>query len=82
MSAVKRNVYQRRIQRPSLEIETYLNAYPGINASCTLKCPMRCGVKWLAFIVPEEGIDIDINDLMRYCYSGTGRLQAAQKVYY
>ncbi len=54
-----------------LEIETYLNAYPGINASCIIEVPDEMwGEVGYAFIVPEEGIDIDINDLMRYCHQG------------
>jgi len=54
-----------------LEIESYLNAYPGINTSAIIEVPVEIwGEVGYAFVVPEEGVDLDAEEIKKYCEQG------------
>lgn len=63
-----------------LEIETYLNAYPGISSSCIIEMADEVwGEVGYAFIVPEEGATIDVEELKRYCRKGLADYKQPRK---
>lgn len=63
-----------------LEIETFLNAFPGVNSSCVIEVPDEVwGEVGYAFLVPEEGMEISIDDLKRYCREGLADYKQPKK---
>jgi fatty-acyl-CoA synthase len=54
-----------------LEIEIYLNAYPGVNTSAVVSGPHPIwGETGYAFVVPEEGAAITSEEIKAYCKKG------------
>jgi len=54
-----------------LEIEIYLNAYPGVNTSAVVSGPHPIwGETGYAFVVPEEGAAISAEEIKAYCKKG------------
>lgn len=54
-----------------LEIESFLNAYPGVNTSAVIEVPHEVwGEVGLAFVVPEQGAALTAGELETYCREG------------
>ncbi|WP_028316627.1 class I adenylate-forming enzyme family protein [Desulfatibacillum aliphaticivorans] len=50
------------------EIEAFLNAYPGVNTSAVMETPDEVwGEIGVAFVIPEPGVDLDIEALKAHC---------------
>ena len=50
------------------EIESFLNAYPGVNTSAVMEMPDDVwGEIGVAFVIPEPGVDLDMDKLQQYC---------------
>ena len=64
-----------------LEIESYLNAYPGINTSAIVEVPAEIwGEVGYAFVVPEEGVDLDVEEIKNYCREGLADYKQPRKI--
>ncbi len=64
-----------------LEIESYLNAYPGINTSAIIEIPAEIwGEVGYAFVVPEEGVDLDVEEIKKYCKQGLADYKQPKKI--
>ena len=56
-----------------LEVETYLNAYPGVNTSAVISVPHEIwGETGYAFIIPEKGVEITPDQILEYCKQKQG----------
>lgn len=54
-----------------LEIESYLNAFPGLNTSAVIEIPHEVfGETGVAFIIPEEGQTLDPDRIRQYLAEG------------
>lgn len=63
-----------------LEIESFLNACPGVNTSAVIEIPDDTwGEVGVAFVVPEEGADIQVKDLEKYCRQGLADYKRPKK---
>jgi long-chain acyl-CoA synthetase len=63
------------------EVEAYLNAYPGVNASCVIGIPDEIwGEVGVAFFVPEKGVDLDIEGIQKYCKEGLASYKRPKKI--
>ena len=64
-----------------LEIESFLNACPGVNTSAVIEIPDDTwGEVGVAFVVPEEGADIQVKDLEKYCRQGLADYKRPKKI--
>ena len=51
-----------------LEIKSFLNGHPKINTSCIIEMPDDIyGETVCAFIIPEQGAELAIEEVMEYC---------------
>ncbi len=65
-----------------LEIETYLNAYPGVNTSAVISMPHEIwGETGYAFIIPEEGAEFTEADIRQYCKKGLADYKQPNKIF-
>src|SRR5699024_2112012 len=65
-----------------LEIETYLNRYPGVNAACVLEIPDDTwGEIGVAFLIPEAGITLNIDEIVQYCKEGLANYKIPKQFY-
>jgi len=54
-----------------LEVEIFLNAYPGVNTSAVISAPHEMwGETGYAFIIPEDGTEITEKEIKDYCRNG------------
>ncbi len=64
-----------------LEIESYLNAHPKINTSCIIEMPDEIfGEIGVAFVVPEEGVEITLEEIADYCEEGLADYKRPKKI--
>lgn len=64
-----------------VEIESYLNAYPGVNTSAVLEIPDPLwGETGVAFVVPEPGVDLTPENLYDYCRQGLAGYKIPRKI--
>lgn len=64
-----------------LEIESFLNAYPGVNTSAVIEVPHDVwGEVGLAFVVPEQGAALAADDLEPYCREGLADYKRPAKI--
>jgi fatty-acyl-CoA synthase len=64
-----------------LEIESYLNACPGINTSAVIEIPHDIfGETGVAFIVPEEGADLNLEKVKQYVTEGLADYKRPSKI--
>ncbi|MFC5591196.1 class I adenylate-forming enzyme family protein [Sporosarcina soli] len=65
-----------------LEIESFLNAYPSVNASCIIEVPDETwGEVGVAFIVPEDGVTLDADEQLLYCKNGLADYKRPRKYF-
>lgn len=65
-----------------LEIETFLNAYPSVNAACIIEVPDNVwGEVGYAFIVPEEGANLTTQEIEDYCMEGLAGFKRPRKIF-
>jgi len=65
-----------------LEVETYLNAYPGVNTSAVISLPHEIwGETGYAFIIPEEGVEITPDQIKEYCKQGLADYKRPTKIF-
>lgn len=65
-----------------LEIESYLNTFPGINASCLIEVPDEIwGEVGVAFIVPEVGAALNVEEILNYCKQGLANYKIPKKFF-
>lgn len=63
------------------EIESYLNAYSGVNTSAVLEIPDSVwGESGVAFVIPEPGADISVEELRQYCKKGLADYKIPRKI--
>jgi fatty-acyl-CoA synthase len=64
-----------------LEIESYLNAYPGVNTSAVIAVPHEVwGEAGVAFVVPEDDAVLTAADLENYCREGLASYKRPGKI--
>ncbi len=64
-----------------MEIESYLNKYPGVNTSAVLETPDPIwGETGIAFIIPEPGFELQPEDLLQYCKKGLADYKVPRKI--
>jgi long-chain acyl-CoA synthetase len=64
-----------------LEVESFLNAHPKINTSAIIEVPDPLwGERGIAFIVPEEGMQIDEAEVLAYCKEGLADYKRPRKI--
>ncbi len=64
-----------------MEIESYLNKYPGVNTSAVLETPDPIwGETGVAFIIPEPGFELQPEDLLQYCKKGLADYKVPRKI--
>jgi fatty-acyl-CoA synthase len=65
-----------------LEIETYLNTYPGVNAAAIIEFPDELwGEVGYAFVVPEEGVELSADELFVHCKKGLADYKRPKKIF-
>ena len=65
-----------------LEIESYLNSCPGINSSCLIEVPDEIwGEVGVAFIVPEDGAALNVEEIVNYCRQGLANYKIPKKFF-
>ena len=65
-----------------LEIETFLNAHPSINAACIIEVPDQVwGEVGYAFIVPEEGSNLTMEEIEAYCKEGLASFKRPRRIF-
>lgn len=65
-----------------LEIEIYLNAHPSVNASCLIEVADDIwGEVGIAFVVPEEGVNLEAEDLFAYCKEGLADYKRPKEIF-
>ncbi len=64
-----------------LEIESFLNAYPGVNTSAVLGIPDGVwGETGCAFVIPEEGVELTTQQITGYCREGLADYKRPRKI--
>ena len=64
-----------------VEIESYLNTYPGVNTSAVLEIPDPVwGESGVAFVIPEPGIELTPKELLEYCQKGLADYKIPRKI--
>ncbi len=64
-----------------LEIESFLNAAPGVNTSAVIAVPHPVwGEVGIAFVVPEEGVELEVAQLAQYCRDGLADYKQPAKI--
>jgi len=64
-----------------LEIESFLNAHAKINTSAIIEVPDNLwGERGIAFVVPEEGVEITEAEIMAYCKENLADYKRPKKV--
>ena len=64
------------------EVEAYLNALPGVNASCVIGIPDEIwGEIGVAFFVFEKNCSMDIKTIEKYCKEGLATYKRPKKIY-
>lgn len=63
-----------------LEVESYLNRYPGVNTSAVVEIPDQVwGEVGVAFVIPEPGVALNLEDLQKYCKQGLANYKIPRK---
>ena len=64
-----------------LEIESFLNSHPKINTSCIIEMKDEVyGETGCAFIVPEKGVDLEVEEVMAFCREHLADYKRPKKV--
>ncbi len=64
-----------------LEIESFLNRYPGVNTSAVVEIPDPVwGEVGVAFVIPEPGKQLTIEELDEYCKKGLSGYKRPRKI--
>ncbi len=64
-----------------LEIESFLNSHPKINTSCIIEIPDEIyGETGCAFIVPEQGVELEVEEVMAFCREHLADYKRPKKV--
>ncbi len=64
-----------------LEIESFLNAHPKINTSAVIEVPDELwGERGIAFVAPEEGVEVAESEIMGYCKEGLADYKRPKKI--
>ncbi|MEA3437793.1 MAG: hypothetical protein U9R43_15085 [Thermodesulfobacteriota bacterium] len=64
-----------------VEIESYLNTFPGVNTSVVVEIPDPVwGESGVAFVIPEPGIELSREDLLKYCQKGLADYKIPRKI--
>ncbi|WDP85409.1 MAG: acyl--CoA ligase [Desulfobacter sp.] len=64
-----------------MEIESYLNAYKGVNTSAVLEIPDPLwGETGVAFVIPEPGVELNPEELLAYCKKGMVDYKVPKKI--
>ncbi len=65
-----------------LEIETYLNAYPGVNTSAVIGVEDKLwGETGYAFVIPEAGAQLTVQEIADYCKEGLADYKLPRKIF-
>lgn len=65
-----------------LEVETYLNAFPGVNTSAVVSGAHPIwGETGYAFVVPEDGADITSETIAAYCREGLADYKQPNRIF-
>ena len=65
-----------------LEIESYLNAYPGVNTSAVIGVEDKLwGETGYAFVIPEVGAEITVQEIADYCKEGLADYKRPRKIF-
>ena len=65
-----------------LEIETVLNTHEGINAAAIIEVPDETwGEVGYAFVIPEEGVELDANEVMAFCRTNLADYKRPKKIF-
>ena len=65
-----------------LEIETVLNTHTGINAAAIIEVPDETwGEVGYAFVIPEEGMELDANEVMTFCKTNLADYKRPKKIF-
>lgn len=65
-----------------LEIESYLNAYPGVNTSAVIGVEDKLwGETGYAFVIPEAGVEITVQQITDYCLEGLADYKRPRKIF-
>ncbi|WDP89540.1 MAG: acyl--CoA ligase [Desulfobacter sp.] len=64
-----------------MEIESYLNTYKGVNTSAVLEIPDPVwGETGVAFVIPEQGAELNRDALLAYCKEGLADYKRPRKI--
>ena len=65
-----------------LEIETVLNTHKGINAAAVVEVPDETwGEVGYAFVIPEEGVELDADEVITFCRTNLADYKRPKKVF-
>ncbi|MEA1962053.1 MAG: class I adenylate-forming enzyme family protein [Bacillota bacterium] len=65
-----------------VQVEDYLNAYPGVNTSAVISVKHELwGETGYAFIIPEAGVKLTVEEIKAYCKKGLADYKQPNKIY-